>query len=118
MDDSFHFGVTHVRNPGRGSGRDGRLKLGTKHIKEKLKSKKSVIVINNYSDIRGLPVQGTFLRELHELAGVPGGPCGLNEIALLLRLLNSSGISISWLSNHLQRFRAGGRETVDFDQEW
>ena len=104
MDDSFHFEVTHVRNPGRGSGRK-RLRLGTKHIQQMLKSKKSVIVIHNddelccaralvtvkayrdkdvrYGDIRrGRPVQGKLARELHALAGVPEGPCGLKEIDL------------------------------------
>ena len=50
MDDSFHFEVTHVRNPGRGSGRK-RLRLGTKHIQQMLKSKTSVIVISNEDEL-------------------------------------------------------------------
>ena len=104
MDDSFHLEVTHVRNPGRGSGKK-RLKLGTRHIEKMLKSKKSVVIIQNddelccaralvtvkayrdkdprYSDIRkGRPAQGQLARELHHLASVPEGPCSLNEMAL------------------------------------
>ena len=96
MDDSFHLEVTHVRNPGRGSGKK-RLKLGTRHIEKMLKSKESVVIIQNddelccaralvtvtayrdkdpgYSDIRkGRPAQGQLARELHNSAGVPEGP--------------------------------------------
>ena len=109
MDDSFHLEVTHVRNPGRGSGKK-RLKLGTRHIEKMLKSKKSVVIIQNddelccaralvtvksyrdkdprYKDIRqGRTAQGTLAKELHRLAGVPEGPCGLDEIALFQRRL-------------------------------
>ena len=98
MDDSFHLEVTHVRNPGRGSGKK-RLKLGTRHIEKMLKSKKSVVIIQNddelccaqalvtvkayrdkyprYKDIRqGRLAQGRLAKELHRLAGVPEGPCG------------------------------------------
>lgn len=103
MNDSFHLEVPHVRNPGRGSGKK-RLKLGTKHIQQTLKSKKSVVVINSddklccaralvttkaywdkdqsYSDIRkGYPVQDKLAQELHRSAYIPGGLCAWNEIA-------------------------------------
>ena len=39
VDDLFHIAVTHVQNPGRGSGRK-RYRLGTAHINELLKRKK------------------------------------------------------------------------------
>ena len=117
MDDSFHLEVTHVRNPGRGSGKK-RLKLGTRHIEKMLKSKKSVVLINNdddelccaralvtvkayrdkdyrYKDIRqGRPVQGKLARELHHLAGVTEGACGVNEIALCQRYLTEYQIVV------------------------
>ena len=52
MDDSFHLEVTHVRNPGRGSGKNGsKLKLGTRHIEKMLKSKKSVVIIHNDDEL-------------------------------------------------------------------
>ena len=95
MDDTFHLEVTHVPNPGRGSGKKG-LKLGTKHIQQMLKSRKSVVVIDNdddlccaralvttkayrdqdprYKDIRqGRRVQFKLARESHRLASVPEG---------------------------------------------
>ena len=106
MDDSFHFEVMHVRNPGRGS---GRLRLGTKHIQQMLKSKKSVIAISNddelccaralvtakayrdkdncYNDIRkGRPVQGKLALELHALTGVSEGPFDRNDVFHCVRL--------------------------------
>ena len=49
VDDSFHIEVTHVQNPERGSGRK-RYRLGTTHIDELLKRKKSVVLINNDKD--------------------------------------------------------------------
>ena len=110
MDDSFHLEVTHVRNPGRGSGKK-RLKLGTRHIEKMLKSKKSVVVINNDDELccaralvtvkayrdkdyrysyvhKGRPVQGKMAKELHHLAGVTEGACDLNEIALFQQYLS------------------------------
>ena len=103
MDDSFVLNVTHVRHPGRGS---GRKPIGTAPIEKMMKNKKSVIYISNedqlcaaralvtvktfrdlgcqhttYCSLRqGRPVQGRLAKALHQAAGVPENPCGLSEI--------------------------------------
>lgn len=107
MDDSFHIEITHVRNPGTGSGRN-KNKPGITPVSELLKRKKNVIRINNFDELccaraivtvkthqdygsghwmsrsckRGFPLQETLAKELHDAAGVPHGPCGLAEIQL------------------------------------
>ncbi len=103
MDDTFSLNISHIRDPGTGS---GRVKLGTQCSDKVFAKKKSVIEIKNkdelccaralvtakaYRDLgsrdstydslrRGLPIQERQAKELHRLAGVPEGPCGLPEI--------------------------------------
>lgn len=48
--EQFRMDVMHIRNPGPGSGRK-RVKLRTKHIDEMLRSKMSVMYINNEDDL-------------------------------------------------------------------
>ena len=135
MDDSFHLEVTHVRNPGRGSGKK-RLKLGTRHIEKMLKSKKSVVIIQNddelccaralvtvkayrdkdpgYSDIRkGRPAQGQLARELHNSAGVPEGPCCLNEMALFQRYLSEYQLVVVSVDHGYQIIYKGPDQAED-----
>ena len=135
MDDTFHLEVTHVRNPGRGSGTK-RLKLGTKHIEKMLKSKKSVVVINNEDELccaralvtvkayrekdyrydsirRGRPVQGELARELHRLADVPQGPCGLKEIGLFQQYLVEYQIAVVSVDHGYQIIYKGPEQSED-----
>ena len=127
--------MTHVRNPGRGSGKK-RLKLGTRHIEKMLKSKKSVVIIQNddelccaralvtvkayrdkdprYRDIRrARPVQGTLARELHHLASVPEGPCGLNEIAIFQRYLSEYQLIVVSMDHGYQIIYKGPDQAED-----
>ena len=138
MDDSFHLEVTYVRNPGRGSGKNGsKLKLGMRHIEKMLKSKKSVVIIHNdddelccaralvmvkayrdkgyrYSDIRkGHPVQGKLAKELHRLAGVPEGPCGLNEMDLFQRYLSEYQLVVVSVDHGYQIIYKGSEQAED-----
>lgn len=49
----------------------------------------------HYSDIRqGRPVQGKMAKELHHWAGVPEGPCGLNEIGLFQQYLSKYQLAV------------------------
>lgn len=50
MDDTFHIEITHVRNPGTGSGRNQN-KPGLTPVDQLLRRKKNVIRINNYDDL-------------------------------------------------------------------
>ena len=120
VDDSFHIEVTHVQNPGRGSGRK-RYRLGTTHIDELLKRKKSVVLINNdkdelccaralvtaqayheygtqhnlYLDIkRGRHEQEKRAKALHAEARVPEAPCGLGELELFQIVLDDYQIVV------------------------
>ena len=119
LDDSFHIEVTHVRDPGRGSGKN-RSKLGSQRIDEMLRRKKSVVTINNkdelccaralvtaqayhqygakhnlYLDIRkGRHEQEKRAKALHAEARVPEAPCGLEEIALFQIVLSDYQIVV------------------------
>ena len=119
VDDSFHIEVTHIQDPGRGSGRP-RFQLGTCHIEKALRNKRSVIYINNqdelccaralvtlqalreegsrgkhYNDIkRGRSEQEKRAKALHATARVPEGPCGIGEIALFQIVLSEYQIIV------------------------
>ena len=105
MDDTFSLHVSHIRDPGRGS---GRLRKGRLAIEKLLDTKRSVVKINNkdelccaraivtmraladangdprnpdYRNLKlGRPIQKRLAQELHRLAGVPEGPCGIEEL--------------------------------------
>ena len=107
LNDTVTINLIHVEMP-RGS---GRLKRTTLNIRDHLKKKKSVILINNKDDFclaRALAVsiariekdpQYNAIRkpgrleqrrkafDLHQAANVPLGPCGLKEVDLFQRYL-------------------------------
>ena len=120
LDDSFHLEVTHIRDPGRGSGRKRR-QLKTLHIEQMMKTKKSVIYIDNEDDLCcaralvtikakrdnhpkyqtiqrgnrcGCKLQEKLAKELHREARVPEGPCGLREIELFQIVLSEYQIVV------------------------
>ena len=114
LNDTVVVDIVHVEAP-RGSGRKPRTIL---NIKEFLHKKKSVITIKNNDDLclaRALVVaiakiekdpsfhilmnaerrtQEKKARELHELAKVPLGPCGLPEVELFQKYLTKYEINI------------------------
>ncbi|KAL9979847.1 hypothetical protein ACROYT_G017567 [Oculina patagonica] len=107
MDDAFNMNISHVRDPGTG-GTSRAIKLGLDPIQKILKDKKCVVQIKNtdnlccaralvtaqaYRDFgsdhprykglkNGQREQTEAAQELHRRAGVPEGPCGLDEITL------------------------------------
>ena len=107
LNDTVTIDINHVESP-VGSGRKKRT---TYDIRDYLKQKNSVVCINNKDDLclaRALvvsiariekdprykhirdsnrPLQRERAFDLHEAANVPLGPCGLNEVLLLLLLL-------------------------------
>ena len=107
LNDTVTIDIIHVEMP-RGS---GRLKRTTLNIRDHLKKKKSVILINNkdrlclaralvvsiariekdrrYKQIREARgrIQHKRAFDLHQAANVPLGPCGLNEVKLFQRYL-------------------------------
>ena len=107
LNDTVTINIIHVEMP-RGS---GRLKRTTLNIRDHLKKKQSVILINNKDDFclaRALVVsiariekdprykqikeaRGRIQRrkafDLHQAANVPLGPCGLKEVDLFQRYL-------------------------------
>ena len=112
VDDTFVVDLTYVRPP-RGT---GRRKLGSDAFVNMVKSKHSCIEITNKDDLccaralvtarayqhkdqsalhlseyttlrHGGALQTTKARELHRLAKVPEGPCGLPEIRDFEKLL-------------------------------
>ena len=113
IDDTFHIEITHVRNPGTGSGRN-KNKPGLTPIDQLLKRKKNIIRINNFDDLccaraivtarvhqdygsghwktrsckRGFPLQEEYAKDLHIQAGVPLGACGLPELQLFQNYLS------------------------------
>ena len=107
LNDTVTINLIHVEMP-RGSGRRKRTTL---NIRDHLKKKQSVILINNKDDLclaralavsiariekdprynyirqSGCPVQRERAFDLHEAANVPLGPCGLNEVDLFQHYL-------------------------------
>ena len=100
FDDSFHTKTSVVETPSRGS---GRMSLKNKSLESLIRRKKSVVCINNkdelcaaralvtakakvdndphFDDIkRGRCMQLKYAQTLHHAAGVPQGPCGLEQI--------------------------------------
>ena len=114
LNDTVVVDIVHVEAP-QGSGRKRRAIL---NIKEFLHKKKSIITIKNNDDLclaRALVVaiakiekspsfrilmnyerrtQEKKARELHELAKVPLGPCGLPEVELFQKYLTKYEINI------------------------
>ena len=100
LDDSFHTEITVVETPARGS---GRVSLKNKSLESLIRRKKSVVCINNNDELcaaralvtckakvdsnanyntikRGTLIQTNLAQQLHQVANVPEGPCGLEEI--------------------------------------
>ena len=112
LDDSFSLHISHIRDPGRGAGKN-RVRKGYMALEKLLDTKKSVIKIKNEDELccaraivtmkaycdfgsrhaeydslrRGLPIQERQARDLHRQAGVPEGPCGLPELEAFQRYL-------------------------------
>ena len=101
LNDSFHTEITVVETPSRGR---SRVSLKNKSLDSLIRKKKSVVQIKNndelccarsiivakakvYNDAnyntikRGTVMQTNLARQLHQAAGVPQGPCGLEEIS-------------------------------------
>ena len=123
-DDSFIMHTTIVCTPGRGGrGRHDRgHKLGRQSLEKMLRSKKSIIRIQNDDDLccartkvtmkaltdaqgdsrdpdyvnlrKGRPIQGRKACELHALAGVPEGPCGIPELTKFQAVLSNHQIKV------------------------
>ena len=116
LNDTVTIDINHVKTP-QGSGKS-RVKRTNLNIREYLKSKKSIICINNKDDLclaRALavsiariendpkygqirnsnrPVQRERAFDLHEAANVPLGPCGLNEVELFQQYLTNYQIIV------------------------
>ena len=122
LNDTVHVNVWHVEMP-EGSGRS-RKKRTELNVTKYLHDSRTVVVINNHDDLclaRALVVaiarienasrydylrhtdraQQIKARELHIEAGVPFGPCGLEEVRLFQRHLTRYEINIvSLLQNN------------------
>ena len=139
LDDSFHLEVTHIRDPGRGSGRKRR-RLKTLHIEQMLKTKRSVIYIDNEDDLccaralvtikakrdnhpryqtirqgnrRGCILQEKLAKELHREARVPEGPCGIGEIELFQIVLSEYQIVVMSVDHGYQVIYKGPPKPED-----
>ena len=118
-DRGFNVDVVIVRMPDRGTGRGNKHNAGQQCLDRVNKKKKCIITINNHDDLccaraivtmrahchkndgvdghsnwektkRGLPVQEKKARELHQQAGVPEGPCGLEQLQQSQEVLGPS----------------------------
>ena len=116
--EGFSVDVVFVKMPGKGKGRQ-KNNAGQRCLQKENKRKKCIIAINNSDSLccaraivtmqahchkaegteghrqwenlqRGLPVQEKKARELHQQAGVPEGPCGLQELQKFQRALGPS----------------------------
>ena len=105
-DDSFTMEMTFIHTPGPGSGNGNRHKPATATIlgiaknsivtiknSDALCCARAIVTMKAYVDAnynsrdpdyknlnQGRPIQGRRARELHRLAGVPEGPCGIPEL--------------------------------------
>ena len=115
--DGFNVEVVFVKMPGKGKGKK-KNNPGQRCLDRENKRKKCIIAINNSDSLccaraivtmqahchkaestdghrnwenlkRGLPVQEKKARELHQQAGVPEGPCGLQEFPKFQEALGS-----------------------------
>ena len=115
--DGFNVEVVFVKMPGKGKGKK-KNNPGQRCLHKENKTKKCIIAINNSDSLccaraivtmqahchkaegtdghrnwenlkRGLPVQEKKARELHQQAGVPEGPCGLQEFPKFQEALGS-----------------------------
>ena len=117
-DRGFQLDVVVIRMPTPGSGHGNRLTVGRRASEKDSREKQSIIQIknsdnlccaraivtmrawchrndpghmgrNNWYALRdGRPRQVTQARELHQLAGVPEGPCALEELETFQRVLS------------------------------
>jgi len=116
LDDTFSLHISHIRDPGRGSGKQ-RLRKASLALDKLLDLKKSVIKINNDDELccaralitmhhatirRGKPAQARKAKALHQAAGVPEGPCGLDELHTFPRHLTDYQIVVLSLDHNYQ----------------
>ena len=116
--EGFQVDVVLVRMPGQGKGHGKKHNAGQRCMDRENKKKKSIITIHNDDNLccaraivtmrahchkndgvdghrnwenlkRGLPVQEKLAKELHQQAGVPEGPCGLEELQKFQAALGS-----------------------------
>ena len=117
VSEGFSVEVVFVKMPAKGKGRK-KNNPGQRCLDRENKKKKSIIHINNQDDLccaraivtmqaychkkegmdefrkwenlkRGLPVQEKEAKELHRQAGVPEGPCGMEEFHKFQKALGS-----------------------------
>ena len=138
IDDSFHIEVSHIRDSGVGSGSRGQ-RPGTQPIEQLLKSKKSVVRIQNKDELccaralvtakayrdwgsrdsqyktimQGQPLQEQKARQLHRRARVPEGPCGLGELNLFQIVLVVYQIVVVSADHGYQIIFKGPRQPED-----
>ena len=123
-DQEFDAAMTVVRLPSRGSGKKGKkTQIGYTIVEDMLRTKRSIVRIKNTDElccaralvtmiawhgkklnrasrnqyesmVRGCPLQLTRARELHLLAGVPEGPCGIEELKQFQRVLTEYQIKV------------------------
>ena len=107
--EGFQIDVVIVAMPGTGRGRGQKRTAGQRCMDRENQKKKCIIAIDNSDELccaraiitmrahchrqegvdghrnwentkRGLPIQQRLARELHEQAGVPEGPCGIQQL--------------------------------------
>ena len=127
LDDSFSLHISHIRDPGRGAGKN-RVRKGHMALEKLLDTKRSVVKIKNddelccaraivtmkaYCDFgsrhseyeslkRGRPIQERQARDLHCQANVPEGPCGLPELDTFQRHLTHHQIVVLSVDHQYQ----------------
>ena len=120
----FDAAMTVVRLPGRGAGKKGKkTRIGYTIVEDMLRTKRSIVRIKNTDElccaralvtmiawhgkklnrtsknqydsmVKGCPLQLTRARELHLLAGVPEGPCGIEELKQFQMVLTDYQIKV------------------------